>query len=915
MRALRRSLLRLAGVIRRPRGHGELDEELASHLQLHIDDNLRRGLTPEEARRQALVALGGLTQTAEAYEDQRTVPLLDSAIRDLLYGLRQMRRNPGFAAVVILTLGLGIGANSVMFSVVNSLLLRPLPYANADRLVAVETMEAVRWTSSYTAPPDFYKYRDRSRSFDHVEAYFQRAANITGAREPERVQTLVVSPGLFDALGTQMALGRGFVREEEQWGSHRVLVLTTGLWERRFGADPSVVGTAITLNGEPYAIVGVLPRSFSFPGADAQMFVPMAFEAGDNLNTHNNYFLRMIGRLKTGVTPQQANADLNGILKTIVAEEGVNQGTAMDVVPLRNVVVGRDVRRALIVLLAAVGFVLLITCANLANLLLSRAAARQREIAVRLALGASRRRLVAQFLMESLLFSLLGATLGLAIAYWSADALNVVSPRLLPRVGTIHVDLSVLMFTAAVATATGVLLGLAPAFYSAGQRVGADLKASSRSSSDSPGRSRLRGILVAAEVALTLVLLAGAGLMIRSMYELLRVPAGFDADGVLTLQLNIPAQKYVDRELDRRSSPLAYTRATAFFTSVVDRIRAVPGVQAAGAINGLPLMGEVWGKSVTLYDRPLPADVRGLPSIQFRVVAGDYFKALGIRILNGRPFTDADTLRAPKVAIVNQEFARRHWGGASPLGKIISVNPPLSLVPKSIVDEAIRSGAIPPDYEPDRLAVVGVADDVRYGGLDIAAVPVVYMPHAQGSEGTTNMFFVIRTDRDPLSLANAIRQQVAEIDPDQPVASIQTMRTRVDSSIAQRRMQMNVLGLFAVMAMLVAVVGIYGVMSYNVAQRAPEIGIRLALGAPRRGVIAVVMRQGMMMVGAGMVIGLAASAAITRVLRTLLFGVSPTDPLVFAAIALLVTVTAAVTIYLPARRASRLDPLTMLRRE
>jgi len=308
----------------------------------------------------------------------------------------------------------------------------------------------VRWNSSPAAPPDFYKYRDRNRSFDQVEAYYTRAANITGGREPERVQTLLVSPGLFDALGTQMALGRGFVRQDEQWGSHRVLVLTTGFWERRFGADPSVVGTAITLNGEPYVIAGVLPRSFSFLGAEAQIFVPMAFEAGDNLNTHNNHFLRMIGRLKTGVSRQQANTDLNGILKAIVADEGVNQGMVMDVVPLRDVVVGRDVRRALIVLLAAVGFVLLITCANLTNLLLSRAAARQREIAVRLALGASRRRLVAQFLVESLLFSVLGGTLGLAIAYWSADALNLVSQRVLPRAGAIRLDLSVLMFSLAI---------------------------------------------------------------------------------------------------------------------------------------------------------------------------------------------------------------------------------------------------------------------------------------------------------------------------------------------------------------------------------------------------------------------------------------------------------------------------------
>jgi putative ABC transport system permease protein len=913
MRPIRRWLLRLAGLVRRARSARELDDELAAHLQLHIDDNLRRGVAADEARRQALVALGGMTQTIEAHAAQSSVPVLETVMRDVQYALRLMRRNPGFATIVILTLGIGIGANSVMFSVVNSLLLRPLPYANADRLVAIETMEAVRWEVSRTAPPDFYRYRERSRSFDHVEAFYTRATNMTGGREPERVLALVVSPGLFDALGTRMTLGRGFVRQDEQWGSHRVLVLTTGLWERRFGADPSVVGRAIVLDGESFVIVGVLPRSFSFLGAEAQIFVPMAFEAGDNMNTHNNYFLRMIGRLAPGVTRQQATADLNGILQSIVAEQGVNQGMAMDVIPLRNVVVGRDVRRALIVLLAAVGFVLLITCANLANLLLSRAAARQREIGVRLALGASRRRLVSQFLVESVLFSLIGAGMGLAIAYWSADALNQVSQRVLPRAGAIQVDLAVLMFSLAIAVATGLLLGLAPAAYSTGERVGADLRSSSRSSSDSLGRSRFRSILVAAEVALTIVLLTGAGLMIRSMYELVHVPAGFEADGVLTLQLNIPAQKYVNRELDRRSSPLAYTRATAFFTDVVDRIRAVPGARAVGAINGLPLMGEIWGKSVTLYDRPLPADVRGLPSIQYRVVVGDYFKALGIRILSGRPFTDADTLRAPKVAIVNQEFARWHWSGISPLGKVISVNPPLSLVPKSIVDEAVRAGTIPPGYEPDRFTVIGVADDVRYGGLDITAVPLVYVPHAQGSEGTTNMFFVVRTDRDPLSLAAAIRQQVARVDPDQPVASIQPMTARVDTSLAQRRMQMNVLGLFAAMAVLIAVIGIYGVMSYHVAQRAREIGIRLALGAARRDVIAVVMRQGLTMVAIGMAGGLAASAGITRVLRSLLFGVSPTDPLVFSAIAVLLAITAAAAIYVPARRASRLDPLTMLR--
>jgi putative ABC transport system permease protein len=668
------------------------------------------------------------------------------------------------------------------------------------------------------------------------------------------------------------------------------------------------------LNGESFEVVGVLPPGFSFLGMDAQIFIPMSFAPGDNLNTHSNHFLRMIGQLAPGVTAERATADLNAILARTVAERSVNQGKAMDVVALRDVVVGRDVRRALVVLLGAFGFVLLITCANLANLLLSRAAGRQREIAVRLAVGASRARLIRQFLVESLLFSLIGGALGLAVAYISVDALNLVSQQVLPRAGAIRVDPFVLLFSLTLAVATGLLLGLAPAAYGAGGHVNAQLKSATRST-DGPGRSRLRGVLVAAEVALTVALLAGAGLMVRSMYELLHVPAGFDAGGVLTLQLNLPPQKYIYSGPEPRGSALASVRATDFMTAVVQRGRALPGVTSVGAINGLPLMGDVWGKSLTLWDRPLPKDVTGLPTMQYRVVVGDYFKALGIRIIAGRPFTDADDLRGQKVAIVSQELARRFWSDGDPIGTVLSVNPPLELLPKSLVEEARRAGAIPSDYTPDRFTVIGVADDVRYASLETSPGPVVYLPYAQGSEGSTNMFFVVRTAGDPLALAGSIRYQVAAIDSDQPVASIRTMAARVASSVAQRRMQMHVLGAFAGMAVLIAVVGIYGVMSYSVAQRSREIGIRLALGAARREVVGVIMRQGLTMVAVGMAVGLGASLAVTRVLRTLLFQVSPTDPLVFGAIVILLGLTAAGAIYLPARRGARLDPLEMLRSE
>jgi putative ABC transport system permease protein len=441
------------------------------------------------------------------------------------------------------------------------------------------------------------------------------------------------------------------------------------------------------------------------------------------------------------------------------------------------------------------------------------------------------------------------------------------------------------------------------------------LKEGTRTASDSGGRSRLRSGLVVAQVALSLVLLSGAGLMVKSMYQLLHVQFGFSADGVLTMEINLPAEKYIDSRPERQFSLDAYSRAAMFFDEAIRRVRALPGAQAVGAISDLPLMGESWGKGLTFYDRPLPTDINGLAPIQYRVVAGDYFRALKIRMLSGRAFTDQDSKLAPKVAIVNQELVRRYWDGRDPIGKIVSVNPPLQVLPKSLIEEARRSFALPDNYEPDKFTVVGVADDVLYGGLANSVVPLVYVSYAQSTESTPNMFLVVRTDGNPLALIGAIRQQIGQVDPDQPVANIQTMDARVAASVAQRRMQMNVLGAFAAMAVLLAAVGIYGVMSYSVTQRSREIGIRIALGAARQDVTDLVLRQGLTMVAAGIGLGLAGALLMTRVLRTLLFGVTPTDPSVFAAIVVILAATAWLATYIPARRAARLDPLVTLRSE
>ncbi len=915
MRRARAWLRRIWSFTDRTRSEREFSDELAAHIEMHVEDNVRAGMSPAEARRQALVKLGGVEQTKEQHRDRRGLPWLETAVHDLRFTLRLMRRNPGFTLVVLSSLAIGIGANTVMFSIVNTLLLRPLPYRDPGQLMFVQAVNATNRQVSLTAPPDFYAYRAQNRTLDHLEAFYFRFVNLTDGRDAERISTLIVSAGLFTALGTEPERGRGFVSQEEQWGSHRVVILTDGLWQRRFGGDPRVLGQPITLNGEPYEIVGILPPGFSFMGFDAQLFVPMAFASGDNMNSHSNNFLRMIGRLKPGFSRAQASGDLNAILNGIIAEQSVNQGTAIDVLPLRDLVVGSDVRRAMFVLLGAVACVLLITCANLANLLLARAAVRQREIAVRVALGASRARLIRQFLVESVLVASVGGAVALGIAYLSADALNLVSQRVLPRADDIRVDPAVLLFTIAVTTVTGILLGLAPAAYGVSTDVNQGLKAGARTASDGAGRRRLRAALVVTEVALSLVLLVGAGLMVKSMYRLLRVDPGFKPDGVLTMQINLPPQKYVDAGLERQFSPLAYTRSIAFFAGVVDRVRTVPGVATVGAINGLPLMGEIWGKNVTFYDRPLPSDFRGLSSIQYRVVAGDYFRTMGIRIVSGRAFTDEDTARAPKVAIVNRQLVRRDWNGQDPVGKVISVNPPLAVLPKSMIEEARRAGALPENYEPDRFTVVGVAEDVLYGGLSNSALPLVYVPYAQGSEGQTNMFLTVRSDGNPLALTGAIREQIAQLDRDQPIANVQTMEARVSASVAQRRMQMNVLGLFSAMAALLAAIGIYGVMSYAVTQRAREIGVRLALGAERRDVVALVLRQGFAMVAVGVALGFIGALVLTRILRTLLFNVSPTDPLVFSGIVLLLALTSWIATYVPARRAAGLDPLVTLRSE
>lgn len=903
MGGLRALWVRASGWLTRSRRDREFGEELASHLEMNIDDNRRAGMTPAEARRTALLKLGGVEQTKEMYRDRLGLPAVDALLQDLRLGVRMMRRTPAFTSVALVVLALGIGANTVMFSVVNTLLLRPLPYPDAARLLRVQTVDREGGDSA-TAAPDFYEYRSRNRSFEGLASFYSRPFDVTGGADPERIRALIVSSEFLAVLRTPPAIGRDLGQSDETWGDHRMALLTDGLWRRRFAADPAIVGQQITLNGELYSVIGILPPRFSFLGLDVQALVPMSFAPGDNMNSHNNYFLTMVGRLRPGVAPAQALADLNGISQSIILEHPENHGTAIGMQPLQEAVVG-SVRPAVLVLFGAVAFVLLIACANLANLGLARAAGRRREIALRVAIGANRRRLLRQLLTESVLLALAGCILALGLAWTAVRALDSLSQTVLPRTEEIRIDAAVLAFTALTAVLTGVLVGLAPALRSLDVEPGAALREGARTAGDPRGH-RVRAALVVTEVAISLVLLVGAGLMIKSMHGLARVEAGFDPHNVITAQLSVPKKKYVDEELERRFSPLAYSRATRFFEDVIRETRSIPGVTAAGAINGLPLMGEIWGKNVTLYDRPLPATAGELPPIQYRVAAGDYFRALGVSILRGRAFTEADTEPAAKVAIINRAMARQHWKDQDPIGKVISVNAPIQLVP---------AGSVPPGYEPTLFTIVGVAADAHYGALSAAPSPLVYVPFAQGAEGETTMYLVARTSTDQGAVVEAIRDRVRRVDADVPLSHVRTMEERSSASVAGPRLQTIVLGAFAGLALLLAATGIYGVMSYAAEQRTREIGIRMAVGAGTSAILALLLRQGLALAAIGVLVGLLGAAALTGALRTLLFEVSPTDPLVFAGIAMLLASVALVAAWLPARRATRLDPLVALREE
>ncbi len=822
--------------------------------------------------------------------------MLTTLWQDLRYGARMLLKNPGITFVVILALALGIGANTAIFSVVDAVLLRPLPYEESDRLVLLnETSKSMDEISiSY---PNFTDWRNQNQVFEKIGVYNRGSYNLTGAGEAERIITAQISADLLAALRANPALGRLFTNDEDKPGASPVVVLSYPLWQRRFGGQDSILNQQLTLNGKSYTVIGIMPQGFQFPSR-AEMWVPVGQLSGESTwqQRGNHPGLYGVARLKPGVSLAQAKAEMNTIGANLEKQyQDSNAGNGIGVRPLLEAFVG-DVRRPLWVLFAAVAFVLLIACANIANLLLARAQSRQKEMAIRAAMGAGRWRIARQLLTESVLLALIGGTLGMLIAQWGIKLILYISPEAIPRSKEISLDWRILAFTVGLSFVTGFLFGLVPALQAGVVDVHETLKETGRGTS---GRHWLRSSLVVVEVATTLVLLIGAGLMIRSFYRLQSVNPGFSYDHLTSFTVALPRTKYTTK--DQREQ---------FYNRLLENLRGLPSVETTAAASGLPLGNNGWQTSFVVDGRPLPPREQ-TPLMEACLVTPDYFRAMNIPLKSGRYFTQHDNrsflagkdlskltedqinMAGVNSIIIDEEFARRHWPDEDPVGK------------------RIRLGT---EAEAPALTVQGVVGRVKMEGLSQDSKRVQgYFPHAQIPTGS--MTVILKAAGDPNQLISAVRQQVKAIDSDQPIYSIRTMDEIRSESVAPERLNLTLLSIFAGIALVLAIVGIYGVMSYSVTQRTHEIGIRMAIGAQPRDVFRMVIGQGMMLALIGVVLGLIGAYGLTRLMTTMLFGVEPTDPATFAGIAVLLTGVALVACYIPGRRATRVDPVVSLRYE
>ena len=802
--------------------------------------------------------------------------------RDLRYAVRMMWRNPGFTAAAALTLALGIGANSAIFSLVNAVLLRPLPYGNVDRLSMIWGGDRSRGMEPEpVTPADFAEWRADGRFFEQMAGSRDATYSLTGKGDPESIFGYRFSADFFSVLGVMPALGRTFLVEEDRPGANRVVVLSHALWMRRFGGDAGILGEAIMLNGEPYTVIGVMPPGFQHPQS-AELWTPLAMDPSLQEN-RDRKFLRVAARLKPGVTQQQAQAGIDEIMRRREGQfPDSNTGRTGRVVMMRDEFVG-DIKPALLMLLGAVGFVLLMACANVANLALARSVGRSKELAIRAALGAGRTRLIRQLLTESVLLSSVGGALGLILAMWCSSLLVTIFPNNIanldiPIIKEIPIDWTVVGFTTLVTMLTGLLFGLAPALQATKPDVNDTLNETPRGATTGASSRRARNLLIIVETAMAVVLLAGAGLMFRSFLRLQQGDLGLEPRGIMTGQVFLAQTRYPD--LDKRR---------LFVDTVLQRLEGIPGVESAGVTNFLPLSG-FWGTIQMAIDgQPAPRPGEE-PEADDRLVSAGYFKTMGIRLLAGREFTPRDREGAPQVAIINDTMARKYWAGEDPIGRRVNLGDA---------------------KEPRFCEIIGVVRDVKSFGLDQATHTEFFRPVAQVPFPL--LAFTVRTSADPLRLADPLRRAIWEVDKDQPVFKVLSMQQLANESLTLRRVSMLLLLAFAVMAIGLAAIGIYGVISYSVSQRTNEIGIRMALGADPGDVAGLIVKQGMRPMLIGLAIGLPVALGLTRLIMGLLYGMSPSDPATYGAAVLLLVAVGLVACYLPARRATRIDPVAALR--
>jgi predicted permease len=886
-------LRRIAALFRKEKLDREMSEELRAHVELQIRENIARGMPPDDARYASLRAFGGVEQIKERCREQRSWVWLDQLVQDVRYAVRSLRRNPVFTFVAVLTLALGIGANTAIFSVVRSVMLKPLDYAAPERLVAV-----LHPGAGPVSPADFLDWRNQSRSFAGMAAAEYWGGTLTGDTRAESIVGIRYGDGMFDVLGVRPVLGRGFQAGDFVSGRDRVLVLGYGIWQRRFGGDAEIMGRTVMLSGEPYTVIGVMPEGFQFApfwATRAEFAAPLDLAQRSTARSGNS--LRVFARLKPGVSLEQARAEMDTLSRQLEQTyPQTNTGRTVRVTSLLEQTVG-NVRASLQLLSGAVVFVLLIACVNVANLQLARASSRQKEMAVRTALGASRGRTIRQLLTESVVLAGAGGSVGLLLGYAGVAGLKALLAtdaaltRLrMPRVAEISVDAHTLLFTLGLALLTGLAFGLVPAWQAARSAQRDALQEGARGTTGGRRGQRMRSALVVTEIALALITLIGAGLLLRSFARMTALDPGFEPRNGVTMVVSLHGQR-----------ELTGAKREAFYDELNGAIRALPGVVTASAVNHLPLgTGDLWTRSVAIDGRPRPKPGQAI-MVAYRVCMPGYFEAAGIRLLRGRDFTAQDRPESPGAVVINDALARRHWPNEDPIGRRITLD-----------------GA---SANPRWFTIVGVVETVKVGNWTEAPTSEIYLPFAQtpyfseAARQYTAMTLVIRTAVDPLAIVAPVQNAVARLNPAAPVSAVASLDQVVASALWQPRFHVLLTGLFASVALVLAAIGLYGVLGYAVSQRTREIGVRLALGASARSVLGLTLGQGMKLASIGVVCGSLGALGLTRIVANLLYEVEPTDPWTFTGVSLLLLVVAAVACWIPARRAANVDPMVALRTE